>query len=101
MKPFVDADLLVLDDLFLTRQLSAQSVGILLSLLHKRYKLRRSTLITSNHVPDDWKAFLGDATLTTAILDRLLHCSVRVECRGKSYRLREAATRLAEGSVTE
>ena len=101
MKPFVDADLLVLDDLFLTRQLSTQSADILQSLIHKRYKLRRSTLITSNRVLDDWKAFLGDAALTTAILDRLLHRSVLVEFRGKSYRLREAATRLAKGSVTE
>ena len=101
MKPFVDADLLVLDDLFLTRQISTQSADILQSLIHKRYKLRRSTLITSNRVLDDWKAFLGDAALTTAILDRLLHRSVLVEFRGKSYRLMEAATRLAKGSVTE
>ena len=101
MKPFVEADLLVLDDLFLTRQLSVQSADILQSLLHQRYKLRRSTLITSNRVLDDWKAFLGDAALTTAILDRLLHRSVLVEFRGKSYRLREAASRLAKGSANE
>lgn len=101
MKPLVEADLLVLDDLFLTRQLPIQSADILQSLLHQRYKLRRSTLITSNRVLDDWKSFLGDAALTTAILDRLLHRSVLVEFRGKSYRLKEAASRLAKGSASE
>ncbi|MDP2171195.1 MAG: ATP-binding protein, partial [Rhodocyclaceae bacterium] len=66
-----------------------------------RYKLRRSTLITSNRVLDDWKSFLGDAPLTTAVLDSLLHRSVLVEFRGKSYRLKEAASRLAKGSAHE
>ncbi len=101
MKPFVEADLLVLDDLFLTRQLPLQSADILQSLLHQRYKLRRSTLITSNRILDDWKSFLGDAVLTTAILDRLLHRSALVEFRGKSYRFKEAASRLAKGSANE
>lgn len=99
MKPFVEADLLVLDDLFLTRQLPIHSADILQSILHQRYKLRRSSLITSNRVLDDWKSFLGDAALTTAILDRLLHRSVLVEFLGKSYRLKEAASRLAKGSA--
>ena len=101
MKPLVEADLLVLDDLFLARQLPIQSADILQSLLHQRYKFRRSTLITSNRVLDDWKSFLGDAALTTAILDRLLHRSVLVEFRGKSYRLKEAASRLAKGAASE
>ena len=101
IKPLADADLLVLDDLFLTRQLPIQSADILQSLLHQRYKLRRSTLITSNRVLDDWKSFLGDAALTTAILDRLLHRSVLVDFQGKSYRLKEAASRLAKGSANE
>lgn len=101
MKPLIEADLLVLDDLFLIRQLPIQSADILQSLLYQRYKLRRSTMITSNRVLDDWKSFLGDAALTTAILDRLLHRSVLVEFRGKSYRLKEAASRLAKGSANE
>lgn len=101
MKPYVEADLLVFDDLFLTRQLPIQSADMLQSLLHQRYKLRRSTMITSNRVLDDWKSFLGDAALTTAILDRLLHRSVIVEFRGKSYRLKEAASRLAKDAVSE
>ena len=101
IKPYLDADLLVLDDLFLARQLPTQSADLMQTLLYQRYKSRRSILITSNRILEDWKTFIGDAALTSAILDRLLHRSVMVEFRGKSYRLKEAASRLATGSTTE
>ncbi|MGJ9458479.1 ATP-binding protein [Oceanobacillus sp. CF4.6] len=32
-------------------------------------------ILTSNKGPGEWGKFLGDQTLTTAILDRLLHRS--------------------------
>lgn len=32
-------------------------------------------ILTSNKGPDEWGKFLGDPTLTSAILDRLLHRS--------------------------
>ena len=98
LKPVIDADLLVLDDLFLARQISPQGADELQSMVHKRYKLRRSTLITSNRVIDDWGKYLGDATLSTTILDRLMHRSVLVEFEGKSYRLKQAISRLAKGN---
>lgn len=47
---------------------------------------------------EDWHKFLGDAALTAAILERLLHRSVLAEFRGKSYRNKEAATCLAKGN---
>ena len=101
LKPVIDADMLVLDDLFLARQLPAEAADALQSILHKRYKLRRSSLITSNRIIDDWHKYLGDAALATAILDRLLHRSVLAEFRGKSYRLKEAASRLAKATHLE
>lgn len=101
LKPIIDADLLVLDDLFLARQLPAEAADALQSILHKRYKLRRSSLISSNRIIEDWHTFLGDAALTTAILDRLLHRSVLLQFRGKSYRLKEAASRLAKTTHSE
>lgn len=70
------------------------------ALLHQRQKSRRSILITLNRILEDWKTFIGDTALTSAILDRLLHRSVMVEFRGKSDRLKEAATRLATGPAT-
>ena len=101
LKPVIDADLLVLDDLFLARQLAPQGADELKALLHKRYKLRRSTLITSNRVIADWEKYLGDTTLTTTILDRLMHRSVLVEFEGRSYRLKQAASRLAMAKDSE
>jgi DNA replication protein DnaC len=94
LKPLVDADLLVLDDLFLRRRIATESADELQAILHRRYSLRRSCIITTNRVIDDWSKCLGDAALTTAILDRLLHRSVPVEFRGRSYRLKESSSRL-------
>ncbi|KRC04548.1 hypothetical protein ASE11_24405 [Hydrogenophaga sp. Root209] len=38
---------------------------------------------------------VGDATMTTTILDRLMHRCAMLEFEGKSYRLKEAASRIA------
>ena len=63
-------------------------------MVHQRYKLRRSILLTPNLVVQDWGKYLGDNTMTGTILDRLMHRSVMLEFEGKSYRLNEAAARL-------
>jgi DNA replication protein DnaC len=93
----IGSDLLVLDDLFLHRGLVEELSGVLQQILHKRYKLRRSTLITSNRVMSDWGNFLGDNAMTSTLLDRLMHRGLLLEFQGKSYRLKEAAERLAQG----
>jgi DNA replication protein DnaC len=101
LKPVIDADLVVLDDLFLARKTAHETADELQSLLHKRYQRRASTLITSNRIISDWEKCLGDAALTTAILDRLMHRSVLVEFHGRSYRLKEAACRLGKHGGSE
>lgn len=55
----------------------------------------RSIVITSNRVVQDWGKYLGDATMATTILDRLMHRCAMLEFEGKSYRLKEAAARIA------
>ena len=101
LKPLIDADLLVLDDLFLRRKMAVECADELQSILHRRYSLRRSSLITTNRIIDDWGKCLGDAALTTAILDRLMHRCIPVEFRGRSYRLKEASSRLATAKESE
>ena len=101
LKPLIDADLLVLDDLFLRRKIAAEAADELQAILHRRYSLRRSSIITTNRVIDDWSKCLGDAALTTAILDRLMHRCVPLEFRGRSYRLKEASSRLANAEESE
>jgi DNA replication protein DnaC len=92
----LEADLLILDDLFLARKIDADAADQLQLLVHQRYKRRVSTLITSNRIVSDWEKYLGDAALTTTILDRLMHRATLLEFAGRSYRLKEAASRLAK-----
>ena len=48
---------------------------------------RVSVIVTSNKGFDEWVDFLGDATITTAILDRLIHRCEIISMTGNSYRL--------------
>ena len=48
---------------------------------------KTSVIITSNKGFDEWADFLGDATITTAILDRLVHHCEIINMTGNSYRL--------------
>jgi DNA replication protein DnaC len=47
-------------------------------------KLRRAIVITSNRVVQDWGKYLGDATMASTILDRLMHRCAMLEFEGKS-----------------
>jgi len=95
LRAYIEPDLLVLDDLFLARRISEAAAELLQTVVHQRYKRRRSIVITSNRVVQDWGKYLGDATMATTILDRLMHRAAMLEFEGKSYRLKEAASRLA------
>jgi len=91
----VEPDLLVLDDLFLARRISGYAAEVLQVIVHQRYKLRRSIVVTSNRVVQDWGRYLGDATMVTTILDRLMHRCTMLEFEGKIYRLKKAAALIA------
>ena len=95
LKEWVEPDLLILDDLFLARRISEHAAEVLQAIVHQRYKLRRSMVVTSNRVVQDWGRYLGDATMATTILDRLMHRCAMLEFEGRSYRLKEAAARIA------
>ena len=95
LRSFIEPDLVVLDDLFLARRISKASAELLQTVVHQRYKQRRSIIVTSNRVVQDWGKYLGDATMATTILDRLMHRAAMLEFEGKSYRLKEAASRIA------
>ena len=53
---------------------------------------KTSLIITSNKGFDEWADFLGDATITTAILDRLIHHCEIINMTGNSYRLQHRKT---------
>jgi DNA replication protein DnaC len=96
LRSYVDPDLLLLDDLFLARRISEAGAELLQSIVHRRYKLRRSIVVTSNRIVQDWGKYLGDNTMASTILDRLMHRAAMLEFEGKSYRLKEAAARIAK-----
>jgi DNA replication protein DnaC len=88
------ADLLVIDDLFL-RKLPAAAGEELADVLMTRYE-KLSTIVTSNRPVDDWPKLLGDVVIVTPLLDRLMHHSHLLKFDGKSWRLKEAAARVAK-----
>ena len=88
------ADLLVIDALFL-RKLPPSAGDELADVLMSRYE-KRSTLVTSNRVIDDWPNLLGDVVIVTPLLDRLMHHGHLLKLEGKSWRLKESAARLAK-----
>jgi DNA replication protein DnaC len=94
LKGMLEPDVLVLDDLFLARRISDGAAELLQTVVHRRYKLRRSIVVTSNRTVEDWGKYLGDNTMSTTILDRLMHRSALLAFEGKSYRMHQAATRL-------
>lgn len=86
-------ELLLVDDLFL-RRLPANSGDELADVLMSRHE-RSSTIITSNRPLEDWGKLLGDVVVVTPLLDRLMHHGHLLRFEGKSWRLREAAARVA------
>lgn len=77
-------DLLILDDWGLVTP-DVERRQDLLEILDDRYQ-KKSTLVTSQVPTTHWHEHLNDATLADAILDRLLHNSIRIELKGESMR---------------
>jgi len=94
-KLFAEADLLVIDDLFLRKKMPDQAADDLLDIILTRYSARRSTVISSNRPLEDWGKLLRDNAASSAIVDRLLHRGHLLQFEGRSYRLKEASIRLA------
>jgi DNA replication protein DnaC len=80
--------LLVVDEL---RKLPIDKFGAdaLFQVISQRYE-RGSTVITTNRAFKQWpEVFNNDSTLTSALLDRLLHHAESVVIEGRSYRMRD------------
>ena len=62
---------------------------LLFQIISQRYE-RGAMIVTSNRVFKKWpEIFNNDATLTSALLDRLLHHAETVVIEGKSYRMKD------------
>jgi DNA replication protein DnaC len=62
---------------------------LLFQIISQRYE-RGSTIVTTNRVYKKWpEIFNNDSTLTSAVLDRLLHHAETVTIEGKSFRMKD------------
>ena len=80
--------LLILDELGYL-PIDKTGADLLFQIFSNRYE-RGSMIITTNRAFKDWaEVFNNDTTLTSAILDRLLHHAEPIVIEGKSYRMKE------------
>lgn len=88
LKKYLKPALIILDEIGYL-PIDKRGADLLFQVISKRYE-NGAILITSNRAYKDWPAiFNNDATLTSAILDRLLHHAETVVIEGKSYRMKE------------
>jgi len=96
MRRWASAEFLVIDDVGLgqlrKREDEPTAAHSLFNLIDRRHA-RLSTAVTSNIKLSAWGRYLGDATVTKAILDRLVMHAIAIDIQGPSYRQHLAAQR--------
>ena len=86
---YIKPRVLVLDELGYL-PIDKAGADLLFQIVSQRYE-RGSTVITTNRVYRKWpEIFNNDATLTSAVLDRLLHHAETIVIEGKSFRMKDA-----------
>lgn len=89
LKRFVNPYRLLVIDGIGYLPMSREQANLFFQVIARRYE-RGSLIVTSNLPFGQWdQTFADDATLTAAMLDRLLHHSHVVAIQGDSYRLKE------------
>jgi DNA replication protein DnaC len=88
LKKYTRPAVLILDELgFLP--IDKAGADLLFQVISQRYE-QGALVITSNRVFKNWpEIFNNDSTITSAILDRLLHHAETVLIEGKSYRMKD------------
>lgn len=87
LKKYTAPHLLVLDELGYL-PIDRNGANLLFQIISQRYE-RGSIILTTNKAFKDWPAiFANDSSLTSAVLDRLLHHCDTVLIKGQSYRVK-------------
>jgi DNA replication protein DnaC len=88
LKKYLKPSLLILDELGYL-PIDKTGADLLFQIISQRYE-QGSIVITTNRAFKDWpEIFNNDSTLTSALLDRLLHHTEAVVIKGNSYRMRK------------
>lgn len=84
---YLKPDLLILDELGY-RSMAESTVEDFFEIVSRRYE-KGSIIITTNRAISEWDKVFIDKTLTTAVVDRLLHHCTVIEIKGESYRFKK------------
>jgi DNA replication protein DnaC len=84
---YLKPDLLILDELGY-RSMAESTVEDFFEIVSRRYE-KGSIIITTNRSINEWDKVFIDKTLTTAVVDRLLHHCTVIEIKGESYRFKK------------
>ena len=88
LRKYTRPHLLVLDEIGYL-PIDKTGADLLFQIISARYE-RGALLLTTNKAFKDWPMiFNGDSTLTSAVLDRLLHHCETIVIKGASYRMRK------------
>ena len=88
LKRYLAPTLLILDELGYL-PIDQRGADLLFQVISQRYE-RGSTVITTNKAFKQWPSiFNGDSTITSAVLDRLLHHAETVLIEGTSFRMKD------------
>ncbi len=87
IEEYLKPDLLILDELGY-RSMAEKTVEDVFEIVSRRYE-KGSIIITTNRSITEWDKVFIDRTLTTAIVDRLMHHSSVIEIKGESYRFKK------------
>jgi DNA replication protein DnaC len=88
LKTYIRPELLIIDELGYL-PIDKHGADLLFQIISQRYE-RGSIVLTTNKAYKHWPSiFNNDSTLTSAILDRILHHAETIVIEGKSYRMKD------------
>jgi len=88
LKEYTRPELLIIDELGYL-PIDKRGADLLFQIISQRYE-RGSIVLTTNKAYKHWPSiFNNDSTLTSAILDRVLHHAETIILEGKSYRMKD------------
>jgi DNA replication protein DnaC len=91
LRRYTTPGLLVIDELgYLSYD--NRYADLLFEVVSTRYE-KRSTLISTNRVFQEWGEVFPNAACVVTLVDRLTHCAEIINIKGESYRLKEAKER--------
>ncbi len=97
--PYMASNLLVLDE-FIYQTMSREEANLFFRVASYRYQ-KGSIAITTNKSIRAWPEVLAsDEGFAGAILDRLLHSATVLNIQGRSYRLKDLETSVAQQAST-